>query len=121
MQDVYNDPGDGAHMEFRLTYEGPLYSTQKDPVGQPHKRAEHKHDIRLVFHRQLKHLWEIVPFLKAGEASGPDAMLMEDGPNSPAYDIETLSQRYSLYGFNFVPLVTLGDLCITPILPKTGN
>ena len=34
-------------------------------------------------------------------------MLMEDGPDSPAYDIETLSQRYSLYGFNFVPLVTL--------------
>ena len=107
MQDRYNDPEDGDHMEFRLTYEGPLYSTQKDPVnGQPDKRAEHKHDIREVFHHQLKRLWDIVPFLKTGERSGPNALILEQSPDELKYDIDTLAEKHALYGFNFIPLVT---------------
>src|SRR5512133_3818407 len=55
MDDPYNRPEDGPHMEFRLTYEGPRYSTQHDPVrGEPDKRREHKHDLRLVpVHKRL--------------------------------------------------------------------
>ena len=54
-------------MEFRLTYEGSLFATQKDPVsGQADARAEHKRDIRRKFHVQLKRLWEINPYLKHG-------------------------------------------------------
>ncbi len=119
MQDPYNDPEDGDHMEFRLTYKGPLYSTQNDPVNrQPEKKAEHKHDIRKTFSYQLKRLWEITPFLKRGGGSGPDAIIMEQSDDAPEYDIETLSKRHALYGFNFVPLVTfdLNLICGLDIL-----
>jgi hypothetical protein len=44
-------------MEFRLTYEGPLY-------GDKHPRPEHKHSIRRVFHRQLARLWDWHPLLR---------------------------------------------------------
>jgi hypothetical protein len=40
-------------MRFHLTYEGPLYGSS---TGSP--RARHKQEIRKVFHRQLKRLWE---------------------------------------------------------------
>jgi hypothetical protein len=46
-------------MEFRLTYQGPLNSTQRDPLDkQRDKNADHKHDLRKPFHKQLKRLWE---------------------------------------------------------------
>jgi hypothetical protein len=46
-------------MRFRLTYEGELRSSQRDPLGnQPNKLADHKQHIRREFHRQLKRLWE---------------------------------------------------------------
>lgn len=38
-------------MQFRLTYEGILKSSQSS------NPAKHKHDIRKHFHPQLKHLW----------------------------------------------------------------
>jgi hypothetical protein len=76
LSDPYNEPEDGEIMEFRLTYEGPLLATQRDPVtGQADKRADHKHDIRRQFHVQLKRLWEITPFLKGGERGGPSVLV----------------------------------------------
>jgi hypothetical protein len=46
-------PAEDATMRFHLTYEGLLYgSSTKSP------RAKHKQEIRKVFHRQLKRLWE---------------------------------------------------------------
>lgn len=47
-------------MEFRLTYSGPLLATQDKRVGQ---RSLHVHSIRQVFHKQLKHLWQVHPVL----------------------------------------------------------
>jgi hypothetical protein len=65
--DPYVDPDKGDAVEFRLTYEGLLFSTQKDPVkGQVDARAEHKREIRRAFHLQLKRLWEVHPYLKHG-------------------------------------------------------
>ena len=101
-------------MEFRLTYQGPLFATQRDPVtGQIDKRADHKHDIRRVFHGQLKRLWQITPFL-----TKPRAIRVGAYAGSEAHDIATLSAKNQHYGFNFVPLVTedIGLLCGLDIL-----
>jgi len=117
--DPYNEPENGDFMEFRLTYDGPLYATQKEPLGgQADNRAGHKHDLRRVFHNQLKRLWEITPFLKSGTGSGPSALIVSPGPDDPIYDIESLSAKYSQFGFNFVPLVTeeLNLICGLDIL-----
>ena len=51
-------------MKFRLTYEGELRATQRDPTpDQTNPLARHKHMVRRVFHKQLKHLWETDRFL----------------------------------------------------------
>jgi hypothetical protein len=118
LKDDYAD-FDEDDMEFRLTYEGPLLATQRDPVnGQPDRRAEHKHEIRKAFHSQLKRLWEITPFLKTGEASGPTVLVTQSSPDAADYKIDTLAKRYAMFGFNFVPLVTanLDLLCSLDIL-----
>lgn len=60
-------------MEFRLTYEGPLYAynVRRDEELSP-PRAKHIHDIRRVFHRQLKALWNTHPLLVAYKREGHD-------------------------------------------------
>jgi hypothetical protein len=106
-------------MEFRLTYEGPLYATQREPTGgQTDKKADHKHHIRRVFHNQLKRLWEITPFLLKGERTGGSELLIAGGPPPKIENMQSLAAKYSLYGFNFVPLVTqeLGLICALDIL-----
>ncbi len=51
-------------MRFRLVYEGPLQSKQRDARdGQRDPLASHTQDIRRVFHRQLKRLWDTNKFL----------------------------------------------------------
>jgi hypothetical protein len=112
-------PHEGAFMQFRLTYEGPLLATQKDPVsGQVDRRAGHKHTIRQIFHPQMKRLWEITPFLRKGTGSGPKSILLESSPPNVVYDQTTLAARHFLYGWNFVPLVTrdLNLICGLDIL-----
>lgn len=65
-----DDPPWGPLMQFRLTYEGPLKSTQRDPEnGQRDSMAEHKQAIRKVFHAQLKQLWQTSKFLKSARVS----------------------------------------------------
>jgi hypothetical protein len=103
LDDPYNRPEDWNFMEFRLTYQGALLATQKDPVNsQRDKRANHKHAIRKVFHKQLKRLWEITPFLHEQGRQ----IRIEAGGYAEAHDIQTLSAKHNLFGFNFVPLVT---------------
>jgi hypothetical protein len=108
-------------MEFRLTYDGPLRAANQVPL--PHQkdtRADHKHNLRKRFHRQLKRLWEITPFLKSGERSGPGGVLLQNTGGAPyvKYHSDVLAQRHSMFGFNFVPLVTseLNLLCSLDIL-----
>jgi hypothetical protein len=47
-------------VEFRLTYEGPLYAASNSGP----RRPRHKHEIRRVFHKQLRTFWGGHPFLK---------------------------------------------------------
>lgn len=104
-------------MQFRLTYAGPLRATQRDArAGEPAKHAENRHQIRTVFHRQLKALWELPPLKEADE---PVTMMALSGPQArPANTIGELAQKHAHYGFNFVPLVTeeLDLLCGLEVL-----
>lgn len=104
-------------MEFRLTYEGPLRSSN----GRDERpaRRDHKHDIRKTFHGQLKRLWAETPFLR-GDSSGPNLLSFTSERRyvKPATSIDELAAKHFLYGFNFVPLVTadLGLMCGLDIL-----
>lgn len=80
-------------MEFRLTYEGPL---QASTGNQP--RSRNKHQLRRVFHPQLKRLWEEHPVLKNRPA--------ENGTHDSL--AESLAKNFSRCGYNFVPLVNKG-------------
>ena len=110
-------------LEFRLTYEGPLYATQGDLIGEQRvtvSRQEHKRSIRRAFHGQLKHLWEVTPFLKRGFTTGPyeaEIGSWKDGDAQP-FTVENVAKSHALYGFNFVPLATedLGIQCGLDIL-----
>jgi hypothetical protein len=126
-EDPYNQPEE-PWMEFRLTYEGPLYSTQREPQGaQRDPRADHKHHIRRIFHNQLQRLWEITPSLKAGKTTGPEAIWSGGEATFLYHDIDSVAARHAQFGFNFVPLVThsLNLICGLEILflrpDKPGN
>jgi hypothetical protein len=97
-------------MEFRLTYAGPLLASGRDPVGgQNDPRRDNKHHIRKKLHAQLKRLWNETPFLKEGRAVGGPQIFTDGNYIETGYDqhnIRELSKKHSLYGFNFVPLVT---------------
>lgn len=105
-------------MEFRLTYEGLLLSTANDSKAA--KRADHKHDIRMAFHAQLKRLWEVTPFLKRGITSGPyeaEIGSWKDG-DVEQHSPKELARRFDMYTWNFVPLVTgaLDLMCSVEVL-----
>jgi hypothetical protein len=107
---------DEGQMEFRLTYEGPLRSSNIKKDRKVFFRT-HKHTIRVHFHEQLKKLWAVTPCLQTGTSGGPDVLIGERG-QSPATTVEELSKKFAMYGFNFVPLVTaeLGLLCAIDVL-----
>jgi hypothetical protein len=108
-------------MRFRLTYEGELKASGKDPEnGQFNKLAEHKQTIRKVFHGQLKRLWETNKFL-SDHAVDPKAWYSKSA--IPAYQVgtagvwgggpiperlslsEAIANMYRENGYRFVPLV----------------
>lgn len=96
LRDDPDEAFEGA-MDFRLTYEGVLMGASKSNT-----RASHKHDIRRVFHSQLKRLWSVEPYLKTAlyshRASNPPAATR---PRLNDY----LANQYERLGYKFVPLV----------------
>lgn len=99
----------GSHeipVELRLTYAGPLLGASGSNT-----RAQHKHDIRCVFHQQLKRFWEQSHLLtrRTGRSE-------EYGPVAPYVDC--VAEKYGFGGFRFAPLVTeeLGVSCSLDIL-----
>ena len=106
-------------MEFRLTFAGKLYSTGNDSVlSGRDKRANHKHELRMKFHPQLKRLWEETPFLKTGERSGPSALILESSEDTPSYKASYLAKKHTVSNWSFVPLVTksLNLMCSIDVL-----
>ncbi|HUC61794.1 MAG TPA: hypothetical protein VMF53_07545 [Alphaproteobacteria bacterium] len=106
---IANDPlyqPQDRDMQFRLTYEGQLFATQKDPVsGQPDARADHKHEIRKQFHNQLRHVWETSPALSVRE-NYPDQRAQKaqwTGAREPW--VQYIANQYARLGYRFAPLV----------------
>ena len=108
-------------MRFRLTYEGPLLSSQpthktnQDDGTEADKRAEHKHFIRRKFHTQMKAFWaasrlmrdrDIFPWSAATGGLLPEAALSL-WPNDPnAYRLsDVLARIYTRGNYRYVPLV----------------
>lgn len=99
LSDPFNDPDDGEHVEFRLSYRGPLRATQRDPKdgsSVPTRHWQLKHAMRLAFHPQLKRLWESTPFLseEQGKSTGKP------------YNVAALAAANTIPPWSFVPLVT---------------
>jgi hypothetical protein len=51
--DPHHDVEDAPYMQFRLTYDGLLYSTANDSRLKRDKRADHKHDLRMACHQSI--------------------------------------------------------------------
>ena len=108
-------------MRFRLTYEGELRATQRDPTpDQRNPLAFHKHSIRRVFHKQLRHLWATDRFLSRYRIH-PDNPNLGEQPKAAADSMfamwasadeelqplaEVLASRHNRFGYRFVPIVT---------------
>jgi hypothetical protein len=113
------DPTAEPLMRFRLTYEGELRSTQRDPQnGQRDPLAKHKHAIRKVFHGQLRQLWETSKFLKEVgvnklelhvRPSNVPRMLgvgyVGVGPRGVIPLAKYLASNFERNGYRFAPLV----------------
>lgn len=96
---LFSDPDtkpNEGFMEFRLTYEGPLYG-----AGNNNNRTSHKHEIRKYLHKQLKFFWDTEPRFKE---SGPKIITIEG--EYPPRTVKELSENFSRGNYNFVPLVT---------------
>jgi hypothetical protein len=110
-------------MEFRLTYQGPLFANRSDDTRPP--RLKHMHVIRTTFHRQLSELWNLDSRLK--RYVGKSHALEPDGSKKPYSPLENLQKLYRHSGINWAPLVneTWGIVCGLDILflrrePKGG-
>jgi len=110
------EPLGEEELRFRLTYQGPLYAKQNDARdGQPVKKAAHVHDIRRVFHEQLKVLWQTNRSLNEHRAwrsdyGAPDPL--HDGLSRWSKDehereplVDIIADLYRENGYRFVPLV----------------
>ncbi len=97
-----------ALVKFRLFYEGPLFASKGDAFdGQVDRRRSHKHDIRIAFHRQLKHFWHTHPWLKDSRAAWD--VLGIERENKPLdqqpFMWENIARLHEVCGRQFVPLV----------------
>jgi hypothetical protein len=112
--DPYNEPG-GDGMEFRLTYEGRLLGASRND-----SRAEHKHEIRKVFHRQLRQLWETYDPLRFAVPRRYER-LSHTHERTTTYGgtlADYLAANYTRGDYRFVPLVReeLSLICSIHIL-----
>jgi hypothetical protein len=117
-------------MRFRLTYEGELRASQRDPErDQRNKLAEHKQLIRKEFHGQLKQLWQTNKFLREHQVRPIEfnltpAQMVQfigslGGPHQEKIPMaEYIASKYQRNGYRFVPLVRedISVLCSLNIL-----
>lgn len=116
------DPDEGTEVEFTLTYEGSLPSTQGEPRGnQADPKAARKKTIRRDFHLQLQRLWEVNPYLKYGYPVKFDWKSQANPKAATSYHTtlaEYLAPLYRRNAYECVPLVReeLGLICSVSIL-----
>lgn len=111
--------GEKETMRFRLTYEGPLGSSQGDARGgQNDRKAAQKQAIRKALHPQLRELWRTNKFLKefrvfngtliqthvsqVAQHGAPFNTSVERPSQSLA---EFTADQYHEFGYKWVPLV----------------
>jgi len=97
-------------MEFRLTYDGALMA---DGGG-----ATHKHEIRKVFHKQLKHLWTIQPILQHWLKPNSAPPIRVEGnalQQSGKSYLESLGDNFNIGNYRFAPLATEAKLAIVSL------
>ncbi|WP_311269883.1 hypothetical protein [Sphingobium sp. WCS2017Hpa-17] len=97
-------------MQFRLTYQG-LVLSETNKGRLQNARATEKQRIRKIFHKQIRRLWEINPYLSSfgkplssGKMPGPGTAIFGRPHNNNS--IKSLSIKHALGSYNFVPLVT---------------
>jgi hypothetical protein len=112
VDDPYHSP-EGDVLEFKLTYEGKLFGANGKDT-----RAGHKHDIRRVFHPQLKRLWKMMPQLSEPFDFTPFPFIMASTPGPSIPYEEHLANRFACGPYRLVPLVVdnMGLLCSIDIL-----
>jgi hypothetical protein len=101
--DPDHDPAKGEWMELKLTYAGLLLGSNKGDT-----RAKHKHEIRRVFHRQLKRLWEHHPVLRTAAAlpaNGPAGSFLTT-PDEAGTLLQQRAAQFVRNGYRFAPLAT---------------
>ena len=116
MDGGYDWPQTEDSMQFRLTYAGKLPSTQRERLPHQYDRlAGVRHDIRKVFHSQLKRLWEVNANLNG---TAFKEVIWADVRALPPRTIPEIAEQHAMYGWNFVPLVTAAHdlLCSLDIL-----
>jgi hypothetical protein len=118
-------------LKFKLTYDGELLATQRDPDPNqrlPDRLASHKQKIRREFHAQLKQLWSINRFLREhrvhpqynpwGQGISAGTAVWGSDPSQTVPMSEAIAHIYEINGFRYVPLVreAISLLCSLDIL-----
>lgn len=101
-------------MEFRLTYQGPLYAAREHEIPKQ-ARLKHKHDIRKQFHIQLSELWKLDSRL--AQYSSKNSITEIDGSTTVVSGLTHLYKIYESHQIKWVPLVndTWGVACALDI------
>lgn len=85
-------------VEFKLIYRGRLPAVSRNST-----RSREKHEIRKVFHRQLREFWSVQPYLSKGLTKKQLNTAVGKEPRTP---VEVMADRYARVGYRFVPLIT---------------
>ncbi|HXN72624.1 MAG TPA: hypothetical protein VN861_08730 [Candidatus Acidoferrales bacterium] len=91
-------------MQFRLTYQGPLYADRGEEDIRP-PRVRHKHDIRRQFHEQLVELWKVDSKLK--QFTEQKIRLQDQPPGNPPNSlgfIDEVSNKNEVGKIKWMPL-----------------
>lgn len=103
-RDLDNEADRVRLVKFRLFYEGALGSqSARLEDHQQDRKGNHKHDIRMVFDAQLRHLWKTMPSLAAWQTNGEmfeTNFGQRIGMETALYNIQP-----DVGGYTFIPLV----------------
>jgi hypothetical protein len=93
----------GNLVEFRLLYKGELLCSSR-----ANTRAKHKHEIRRIFHPQLRRLWLLKSGLRGLVEHTGSMARNEHNLQQSNYErgLEAIGRNWESAGFNFIPLVT---------------
>lgn len=100
------DPYEGA-MKFRLTWHGQLFGASRNS-----SRASEKHEMRMVFHEQLKRLWrQHEPLRQLSSLPFPDYETAVSGQQGGPFREKCqsyqklVSENHNQHGHKWLPLV----------------